>query len=314
MTTGLCKALERLGWTLTSCQEIVGGYAAQLYRVEASDGQGEPIRAVYKRFAPGRDQEVALYERVVPWLPQGVPALYAVVEEPEERGMLIEAAGEVLKAHFKRADGEGRRLMLAKAASLLAEMHVSLEEQGAVWLREGRTTEYPFHSSEAWAAEALQALGGHVEAETLQEVRGIAEAFYPRLREWITGRWTFTHGDPHLENILLDRGHLRLIDWEYASLGLPQRDVAILLQDVLDDELHAFLLETYRQELERRGWSLDIATFRLGFFASLLDNTIMMLGWEIGKYKNGYLSKEEIDHIVETKLRWIRVCWLSLQA
>jgi thiamine kinase-like enzyme len=313
MTNGLHRALARLGWTLIACAKVQGGYAAQVYRVQVLTAQGKVRNAIYKRFAPHRDQELALYERIVPELPHGVPTLYAVVDEPDERGMLMEAAGEVLKPTFRKRDREGQRHMLAQILALLADLHVSMEEKASLWLREGKTTEYPFHSSEAWAAEAMQEMASQLDEKALAEMRHIAYAFYPRYRELAVGRWTFTHGDPHMENILLNKGQIRLIDWEWASIGLPQRDLAILLQDVLDRELHAFAFHTFAQELKKRGWAFDEAQFRTGFAASMLDNTIMMLGWEIGKYRNGHLDKAELDRIVDIKLGWIRECARQLK-
>ena len=201
--------------------------------------------------------------------------------------------------------------MLRQATELLADLHAGLAEQAQSWLREGKTTVYPFHSSVQWAEEALQELAT-LDADVMRELRAIADWFYPQFPAWMSGRQAFTHGDPHMENILLDGGRYRLIDWEWSSVAVPQRDLAILLQDVLDEGLQGEAYAHYRQALSERGWDTESAGFHRAYVACLLDNTLMMLGWEAGKYKNGYLSREEFAEITRFKIELIRGCAAEL--
>ncbi|MGZ4164824.1 MAG: phosphotransferase family protein, partial [Tumebacillaceae bacterium] len=243
----LGKLVDRLGWSVARVDEIKGGYAAKLYRVQAVRVDGERVRAVYKQLAPGRTAEIGLYRELLPEVPHGIPELYGTVEEADEQGILVEDAGEVVKPLFQRESLEGKQAMLRAVVGMLAELHVALEEKSREWVAAGKTGTYPFASSEEWGTQAireLEWLAGEglfgVDAVLVEEMRAIAGAFYPRYPEWTNGRTTFTHGDPHMENVLLDRGRYRLIDWEWACVSLPQRDLSILLQDVLDEELHEY--------------------------------------------------------------------------
>jgi len=310
---GVEHLVQELGWRVESIEHMPGGYAAELYRLKGWDRQGEAVDAVYKRFSSGRAQELPLYAKIASALPYGLPTLYGVVEEHDEQGILMEASGVVLKPVFQEQGIAEQQATLSSLVRMFAELHATFADQGATWLTEGVISTYPYHSSETWAQDSLKQLAfladtglGGVTAETVQEIEAMIGAFYPRYPEWTSGRQTFTHGDPHMENILLDQGQLRLIDWEYASLALPQRDLSILLQDVLGEDLHTYALRLYQAEMRERGWDVDPATFAQGFTACLFDNTLMMLGWEIGKYRGGHLDLATLQTIVQHKLGWIR--------
>jgi thiamine kinase-like enzyme len=312
---GLQELLKEKGWHLVTQEEVTGGFTGALYRLRLLDEAGREVRAVYKRFAKGRNGELAFYERVVPHLPHGVPKLYGVVPG---QGILIEEAGEALKPVFVTSDSEKQREILTAVVTLLADLHVSLEEKSQEWLKAGIASPYPFDSSIACAADAIRELGlqvgklAGVDEKLLEELREIEAFFYPRYPDYVSGRQTFTHGDPHMENILLDRGRIRLIDWEYASLAVPQRDVSILLQDVLDQRFHEHALDVFRRELKRRGWEIE-ADFDRAFTACMLDNTLMMLGFEVWKYRSGHLSRKEMEAILKIKMNWIRRCYRELK-
>jgi thiamine kinase-like enzyme len=319
----LDELLARLGWKREAIEEIKGGYAAKLYRLQVVQEDGERLRVVYKQLAPERTAELGLYRELLREVPHGIPKLYGTVEDAEEQGILVEDAGDVLKPVFQQESLAGKKAILQAVVGVLAELHVTMERKSQEWLMTGKAGAYPFASSVEWgeqAVEQLEWLAGQglfgVNGDVVEEVRGIVGAFYPRYPEWTQGRTTFTHGDPHMENVLLDRGHYRLIDWEWACVSLPQRDLSILIQDVLDTELHGFAWEVYVQELRQRGWQVlgeEQERFENGFVACLLDNTLMMLGWEIGKYRDGYVSAEEMEAILKAKVAWVRECWGRLE-
>lgn len=303
--------LERKGWRLLKSEPIQGGYAAALFRLCVADEQGQELEAVYKRFDPERNAELELYRTVLPYVPHGIPELYGVVDEAGEQGLILEAAGMPVKAVF-----DGERETVRGLVALLAGLHSALAEKSQQWLAAGITASYPFESSSAWADTAVEELAwlaaqGSLDlpAQLVEEVREMAAQFYPRYPEFAVGRTTYTHGDPHLENVLVQDGQYRLIDWEWACVSLPQRDLSILLQDVLDEELHEFAFDVFLTELERQGFAIaDRAEFRRAFRACLFDNTLMMLGWEIGKHRNGFLTGGELEQILTAKVRWLRAC------
>ncbi len=151
-----------------------------------------------------------------------------------------------------------------------------------------------------------------VDASILSEISVMMEWFYPRYPGFMDGRTTITHGDPHLENLLFQHGRFCLIDWEYTAVTVPSRDFAILQQDVLDDDMRNSLRTTYWDRLRQNGWRVDDDAFEIAYQACLFDNTLMMLGWEVSKYRNGHLNQPELEVIVATKLRWLRECFRRL--
>ncbi|KEO81894.1 aminoglycoside phosphotransferase family protein [Tumebacillus flagellatus] len=298
-----------MGWELLQSTPLSGGYAASLFALTLRDEHGKRIEAVYKRFDPARIAELELYRTLLPEVPHAVPAVYGVIDCAGEQGLILEHAGVPVKSVFAKRDRAGQREMLRSLVDLLASLHLALLEKSEQWLAEGRVSTYPFESSAEWAETAVQELAWLAEQgmpgvheETVREVQNMTAAFYPRYPEWAVGRLTYTHGDPHLENILWQNGQFRLIDWEWACVSLPQRDLAILLQDVLDDELHEEALEVFQRLLNPD----DPVQFRRAFCACLFDNTLMMLGWEIGKFRNGFLQADELNEILAAKLRWLR--------
>ncbi len=91
---------------------------------------------------------------------------------------------------------------------------------------------------------------------------------------------TLIHNDFNPRNICLrdtvDGPALTAYDWELASIGAPQHDLAELLCFVLDadatDRDIDFWIERHRECLEREtGRALDPADWRHGFRAALYD-------------------------------------------
>lgn len=301
-------------WNLENTTPWTGGFAAQaIYRLRARAQDGREHDLVYKRLAAERVNEWQLYDLIDAELTAYAPRLVARISEADGCGLLLTDAGAPMKSTFARVDrGEQRRLLM-QAVEWLTDMHVRFTNPSRAWLANGRLGPYPIEISLAWVEESLRQVQWAVEhgvsgAETadLTALARQTEWVYPSLEGWMSGPATLTHGDPHMENLLLRDGQFTLIDWEFTCVTIPQRDLAILLQDVLDESLHTEAYETFRQILRHAGWAVDDEAFRVGWLACFFDNTLMMLSWEIFKYREGHLSLEELAMIVPTKLRWMR--------
>jgi spectinomycin phosphotransferase len=60
---------------------------------------------------------------------------------------------------------------------------------------------------------------------------------------------TLTHGDPNLDNILIDeRGDLCLVDWDEAALGPLERDLVFFLEADEDTSRAESFLRPYARE------------------------------------------------------------------
>jgi Ser/Thr protein kinase RdoA (MazF antagonist) len=61
--------------------------------------------------------------------------------------------------------------------------------------------------------------------------------------------WALTHGDPNLDNILIDeRGDLCLVDWDEAALGPLERDLVFFLEADEDTSRAESFLRPYARE------------------------------------------------------------------
>ncbi len=325
MTSALPQGLQTWladhGWTALSSERLTGGFSASLFALCMRSQYGAERNMIYKQFAPGRSDELYVYRQLIPRLGGYAPTALAFIDTPGELGILMDHAGIPVKSVLLMKDRAGRQAILTAAITWLADLHVRFAEHSQSWLQAGIIGLYPFQSSLAYAQEALQALTwlaeprqprSVVDASTLSEISAMMEWFYPRYPDFMDGRTTITHGDPHLENLLFQHGRFCLIDWEYTAVAVPSRDLAILLQDVLDDDMRHSLRTTYWDQLRQNGWRVDEDAFEIGYQACLFDNTLMMLGWEVSKFRDGHLNQPELEVIVATKLRWLRECFRRL--
>ena len=312
---GLQTWLADHGWTVLSSEPLTGGFAASLFALCARSQSGAERNMIYKQLAPGRSDELHVYSHLLPKLGGYAPAALAFIDTPREQGILMDHAGATVKSLLLRKDRVGQQAILTAAITWLADLHVRYAERSQSWLQAGIVGLYPFESSWTYAKEALQALtwlvaplrpGSIVDVYILSEIGAMMEWFYPRYPGFMAGRTTITHGDPHLENLLFWHGRFCLIDWEYTAVAVPSRDLAILQQDVLDDDMRLSLRTVYWDHLRQNGWRVDEDAFEIAYQACLFDNTLMMLGWEVSKFRNGHLNQSEIEVIVGTKLRWLR--------
>lgn len=304
LPAGLRHWLRQRGWRVSGAAPIIGGYAASLYKIQIDDAAGLVRDAVYKRFAKGREQEVVLYGRVFAGIPDLAPQVLGHIKEGDEAGILMADAGEPLKSALKRLHPAEQQRLLTDAILWLAALHIQFEASLAELIKRGLKSRYPLQSSVSWAHFSLGMLKW-MDPDQAEHIAAMCDWFYPRYETWLRGRLTLTHGDPHLENILISDGKFRLIDWEASCAAVPQRDLAVILQDVLDDGQHAALRKTYLERLGSAGWGVDQPEFHDAFAAAFFDNTLMMLGWEIHKYREGHLAFEEISTILRTKVVWI---------
>ncbi|SDS50188.1 spectinomycin phosphotransferase [Friedmanniella luteola] len=107
--------------------------------------------------------------------------------------------------------------------------------------------------------EARAAIGARLEAV------GRWTARYHALGATAAGRrWVVTHGEPHEANQLVDdRGRLRLVDWESVALAPAERDLRTLLE-----RGHPVAVEPAMVELFDLEWRLDEIAQYAAWFAA----------------------------------------------
>ncbi|MDQ0190029.1 phosphotransferase [Alicyclobacillus cycloheptanicus] len=307
-------------WTVLHITRVAGGYAARgITRIEAQAADGHRASFVYKQLARDRINERHTYAALSSVIESYGPRLYASIEEADGYSLLLEDAGVPLKDVLRERSPAGQLALIGQSISWLTSLHIQFEAMSQRWLEAGTLDRYPVSSSVAWAQEALAQLAWARDdgidgctPEVVRDVAGCAEKVYTHLEAWMTGRATLTHGDPHLGNLLLNSGRLTLIDWEYPSVAIPQRDLAIFLQDVLDESAHEMAWTRFTELLQDAGWPVAEEAFRIGWLACFFDNTLMMLGWEILQCRRGTLPRSELALILGHKLRWLQATFSEL--
>lgn len=312
MPKGLRLWLAEKSWTVVTWERMTGGFTSFVFRFRVRKKSGVELDAVYKQFSPGRTTEFNLYEGVLSTLIAYTPYMIASIHEADEKGVLMEDAGQSMKSIFALVDSARRMKLLEDAVKWLAQLHVTLEQKSQDWLSSGLLNEYHVTSAQVWSNDAVKGLTwlteqgfNGIDVVQLAQIKDMVQRFYPSFADWLKGRSTLTHGDPHMENLLVHQGQFRLIDWEYSCVTVPQRDLTILLQDVLADELHQVARKTHWDYLRQHGWCVDDESFETAYQACFFDNTLMMLGWEIFKFRQGFLSRMELECIVTTKIKWL---------
>ncbi|MBK5295819.1 MAG: thioester reductase domain-containing protein [Vicinamibacteria bacterium] len=264
------------------------------------DGVSRALGAVRDQIgvAGSHLREVEIYAHADARLRRHMPVCYATWRHDTESswGVVLERLRDMEIMNAADSVAPWHDEAIAAASEGLAAIH-------AVWL--GRHTEL---SGQPWI--------GHV--TTSQNVgrlvpfwRALASHAADQFRRWAgpslvrthrtlvdtVPRWwpalealpqTLIHNDFNPRNVGLRRqaGQLHLVayDWELATIGAPQRDLAEFLCFVLPDDVGAErladLLEDHRRRLERAaGVSLDARAWTEGFASALADLLVARLSF-----------------------------------
>ncbi|WP_257141142.1 phosphotransferase family protein [Bacillus sp. AFS015802] len=291
----MIRRLRDMDRDLLSMEEIGGAHAGNIYRIEALSGNRR-VRYIYKEFADGRNQEVEIHRNIADIVRPFSRVVHVWDASPQ--AMLMEDLGSPLKEGFYTMPAEEKRIMIGDILKVFASFHglnpvkdkLPVHQISSEWLD--------------WCLDQLGKLDSRKSWARPQWKRTILEAYerldIPHYQTKCTP--VITHGDPHLENVFYKDEGIWLIDWEWAAIGSPLRDVTILMQDVYEDELIAFVPEFYLRCMRERGIILDDDDFWSDLSYLYIDHLTMMLAWEVEKYFQGYLSEERIREIIEWKI------------
>lgn len=233
------------------------------------------------------ERELALYEMDEPRLRRHMPACYGTQrDETNGRWSLlmehIPGAEETNRHPHISADDAGMETILHG----LAEIHaVWYQRDDALtaqpWLADTpdssrMVTMTPFWQELAdFAAPSFETWCG-------PDIRSLQAAFISDMAQWWTRLrehpTTLIHNDFNPRNLLLresgEQNRLCVYDWELATRGVPQHDLAELLCFTWHDRMSAqdldSILETYRSALSSAsGKAIDKEAWREGFTLSL---------------------------------------------
>jgi hypothetical protein len=256
----------------------------------------ERLGREYARFRGGlavtgsHARELAVYDEVDPRFRRHVPEVFGHLRD-DARGLWVlvleDLSGSRLLDSANDLDA-WRPLDVEAAVRGIAEVHaVWYEREQALraqpWLGPVPSARTMIEMQPLWGALADHAAPAFAEwggAELPRRHRTLVDTVGTWWRPLETLPRTLIHNDFNPRNLALrgtpDTPTLCAYDWELASLGLPQHDLAELLCFVggpapaSTDVTH--LLELHRATLQASvGRPIDPASWRLGFRLSLLD-------------------------------------------
>lgn len=303
-------------YTLTSSDVLRRSSSARVTRVRAVSPTGTLACFVYKRCAPDRDHEIAWLRAMQPYVQDYAAHLYRLVETNEERGLLLQDYGESLAA---KQDDPAHLHILMDAAVWLAGMHIHFASPARRTWPQGTVSTYPVDDARAWSQASLSALQwclhhgvAGVSAQDIATLQSRTAQFYGDFAALLCSPITLTHGDPHLDNLVQSGSDFRLIDWEFAAMAPPQRDISILLQDLTQENQRTAVLQAYTKHLFAADWPFDYEEFMRVYNACAFENTLLMLGWDIEKHQNGAVAAAPLGLLLRRKLRWLDQAFRAL--
>jgi thioester reductase-like protein len=231
-------------------------------------------------------RELAIYETDDERFLQHVPAPLAVLRD-DDRGEWLVALEYVSDAHVANAsDRAWSSTEIDAALRGLAVLHAVWRDRWETlitksWLAPRRSSAHLAKMLPLWSALAANARPAFMNWAGPALVKA-HESLLSEIDRWWqpleNSLQTLIHNDFNPRNIML-RGHpLRLCayDWELATIGAPQRDLAEFLCFTLAPETAAddapFWLQRYRLLLEEQtGTAIDPLEWEMGFRAALGD-------------------------------------------
>jgi len=313
----ICRMrLAASGYAIVEMKRKSGPFAATVFDLTLSRDGGAPERYVYKQPPPDRTGEFELYEAMPDELAAWLPPLAETFREAP-CALLLRYVGEPLLEAGSRAaqSGAERGRRLSTAAAKLAELHLATESLAERWVRERILPPYAY--SREWADWTISQLerAARRDMPALDErrtaaVAAVADSFYAGYGpDAMRGAPVFTHGDPHWGNVLVQDGRVSLIDWEWCRAATPMRDVAILLQEEPDDRIAERIAAEHAERLAQGGHRADPAALAHDFRYMMIDNSLMMLGWDVELLLRGERSLERTRAAAAVKASRILTFW-----
>ncbi|WP_407653416.1 phosphotransferase family protein [Brevibacillus ruminantium] len=120
---------------------------------------------------------------------------------------------------------------------------------------------------------------------------------------------TIAHGDPHLDNVFLRDKQVKFIDWEWAGVTSPIRDVTFILQDIYNLDLLRYVVSRYYELITETVLHVSEEDYMRDLAIWAIDITLMMLGWEIEKMTLSEETGDDIINKVNFKIHFIQEQW-----
>lgn len=266
------------------------------------------------------ERELALYELDEPGLRRHMPACYGTIRNPDAGrwAMLLEYLPEVDERKGQpplRADDTCMRAILNGLLEIHAPWYrledklaafpwlvsppspARMLEMTSLWLE---LADFAAPSFETWCGPSVRSIQAKI-------ISSISD-WWPRLRGASS---TLIHNDFNPRNLVLrepnEQLRLCVYDWELATIGAPQHDLAELLcftwhNDMNESDLIQ-LLETYRAALSSvSGYEIDPIEWREGFDLAL--NHLLINRFALYTLMHRFRPLDYLPRVMEN---WIRL-------
>ena len=272
--------------------ETVGGICdPALGRALAEYGDRLPIRG-------GHLRELAIYEEAGALTRSHMPACYGTWRDDEKRewGLALARLDEAALLDSSDEPGAWSPPHIDTAIAGLANIHAAWYGRDAELLQRPWIGHVPSRATALEMTPLWRVLGHHAEPYLAQWTTPAIVSTQLELLESIGDWWsivdtsphTLIHNDFNTRNLALQRTDCGLelcaYDWELATVGIPQSDLAeflcfVLSPEVAEDDAVRWV-ERHRAALARAtGASIDAGQWRAGFRAALADLLISRLAF-----------------------------------
>lgn len=302
--------------TLVQNREILytGTNGRHVERFYVSPSESYVFKPLTNEEQEGRERWV--YEHVLPSLPSVYPGLLDWSDAVTDGGgewMIFEDLGPLHHIHEEetmlRAIG-----LVAWWHALPVERFTGLPLRGPKPLIQDMVVE--LYERKPDVLELCRSLGF-----SRQQVERIyAQLEHPSFSQQLV----LSHGDLHSGNYALSGERLVVLDWEHAHLNIPLWDVYHLIDMShplfprhMTSDLRIRMLDTYLEQLELLGISVDRAVFMLeyGMFAVifslwlllLIHSDLQRIGADVHRNSNKW-SKEQLEAQLEATSACLNEC------
>ncbi len=293
------KRLKERSLKLLNEEVIDGAHSGNIYRIDVLDEvNNQTANYIYKEFAADRNNEIDIYTNLADYIKPFSKLVKVWDSSPQ--AILMEDLKSPIKETFNQLPLKDKKNLLEGILHRLSVLHSSNYISA--------TEVLPIHQINSewrdWCLDQLKRLCSTRKWAKSEWVHTIDFSF--EQLEIMNHKYrcplVITHGDPHMENIFYHKGQVWFIDWEWAAMGSPLRDITILLQDLYDIELIQYVEKSYRSYLHNEKIYVNNEDYNSDFNYLYIDHTTMMLAWEIEKYIQGYTSEERIREIIDFKI------------
>ncbi len=302
MTQLLEERLAERNLKVLKKEVINGAHAGRIYRIEILDEESQKGSFIYKEFETDRNNELNIYSKFS-YLIKQFNKVITVWDSPP-KAILMDDLKSPLKKDFDLLSVLGKQNLMESILERLVVLHsLSFSEN-----INGLPTHQITSEWHEWCVDQINRLCAQSHWAKTEWIKIIENAYEQLdLKNYKQQcPQVITHGDPHLENIFSKDGQIWFIDWEWAAMGSPLRDITILCQDIYDSRLIQFVIESYQEILHNHNLHISSEDYLRDFNYFYIDHTTMMLAWEIEKFYQGYTSEEKIKEIIDFKIGEIK--------